>query len=82
MRGEQTVSQAKVTDSVVLPDLGAPKLPTLVNGRPVDGDMVVKPLPPMPTTFPNGANIAPDSTSAPAIDLTRPKTPVNPVPVQ
>jgi general secretion pathway protein D len=47
MRAAELAAQPQ-TGNVLLRDLGAPLLPRLENGQPVDGNMVVRPVPPAP----------------------------------
>ena len=51
MRAAELAAQPQ-TGNLLLRDLGAPLLPRLENGQPVDGNMVVRPVPPasMPVT--------------------------------
>jgi general secretion pathway protein D len=51
MRAAELEAQPK-TGNLMLRDLGTPLLPKLENGQPVDGNMVVRPLPPMPASVP------------------------------
>jgi general secretion pathway protein D len=66
MRGQEVGTEPH-SDSVLLRDLGTPVLQDLVNGVPIGGDNVVKPLPPPP---PRQGRIEIDE-SGPVINLSR-----------
>ena len=51
MRAAEVEAQPQ-TGNLMLKDLGAPLMPPLLNGQPVGGNMVVRPLPPAPVPAP------------------------------
>jgi general secretion pathway protein D len=58
MRAAELEAQPK-TGNLMLRDLGTPLLPKLENGQPVDGNMVVRPLSPLPASVPFPTPAAP-----------------------